>query len=517
MRHGKHLTVKETPQTEKVIGKKQVQNDEGGYVFQVTPQQQLLRFLILGTEGGTYYASEKDSTLKNTESLIQLIKDNGPEAVKTIVEVSEQGRAPKNSPAVFALALAVTYGTAETKKLAYDAVVKVCRTGTHLFQFCQDVQDLRGWSRGLRRGVSRFYEGDQLDYQLIKYRQRDGWTHRDVLRLCHAHSDKNNQLLRYAVGKEADLKNLPLIQAFEEAQIASAEQLLKLIAKHPLSWEMLPTEQLKDIRVWQALLPKMPLTALTRNLARMTSIGVFQDTDNKKLVVNKLTNQEHLKKSRVHPVQLLIALRTYASGKGEKGSLTWAPNPMILDALDDAVSLAFNAIEPTGKRFLLGVDVSGSMQGSRISGTSLTAREGAACMALTTAKAEKDYHVMAFSGDFIELPITKKSSFKDAMTITSGLDFNSTDCSLPMLYALKHKLKVDCFCVYTDNETYMGNIHPFQALKKYRQEMGINAKLMVCGMTSNEFTIADPSDTGMLDVVGFDTATPQIISEFAKG
>jgi 60 kDa SS-A/Ro ribonucleoprotein len=32
---------------------------------------------------------------------------------------------------------------------------------------------------------------------------------------------------------------------------------------------------------------------------------------------------------------------------------------------------------------------------------------------------------------------------------------------------------------------------------------------------SNGFTIADPSDAGMLDVVGFDTATPSIIADFA--
>ena len=36
-------------------------------------------------------------------------------------------------------------------------------------------------------------------------------------------------------------------------------------------------------------------------------------------------------------------------------------------------------------------------------------------------------------------------------------------------------------------------------------------------MTSNGFSIADPNDAGMLDVVGFDTATPQVISGFAGG
>jgi 60 kDa SS-A/Ro ribonucleoprotein len=33
----------------------------------------------------------------------------------------------------------------------------------------------------------------------------------------------------------------------------------------------------------------------------------------------------------------------------------------------------------------------------------------------------------------------------------------------------------------------------------------------------NGFSIADPNDPGMLDVVGFDTATPQLVSDFARG
>ena len=47
--------------------------------------------------------------------------------------------------------------------------------------------------------------------------------------------------------------------------------------------------------------------------------------------------------------------------------------------------------------------------------------------------------------------------------------------------------------------------------------MGIPARLIVVGMTATNFTIADPEDPGTLDVVGFDTATPRLISDFAAG
>lgn len=43
------------------------------------------------------------------------------------------------------------------------------------------------------------------------------------------------------------------------------------------------------------------------------------------------------------------------------------------------------------------------------------------------------------------------------------------------------------------------------------------AKLIVCGMTSTNFTIADPTDPGMLDVVGFDSAVPELVRSFVLG
>ena len=92
-----------------------------------------------------------------------------------------------------------------------------------------------------------------------------------------------------------------------------------------------------------------------------------------------------------------------------------------------------------------------------------------------------------------------------------------TDCAQPMIYAKKKKLKVDVFIVYTDCETWAGRIHPSEALKRYRASSGIDAKLIVCAMTSNGFTLADPEDRGMLDMAGFDAAAPDVIKQFVLG
>src|SRR5262249_5859945 len=93
--------------------------------------------------------------------------------------------------------------------------------------------------------------------------------------------------------------------------------------------------------------------------------------------------------------------------------------------------------------------------------------------------------------------------------------FGATDCALPMVWALRKRMEIDHFCVYTDNETWAGTIHPHQALAEYRRKTGIPARLSVVGMTATDFTIADPEDPGTLDVAGFDSAVPSLLAGFA--
>ena len=115
-------------------------------------------------------------------------------------------------------------------------------------------------------------------------------------------------------------------------------------------------------------------------------------------------------------------------------------------------------------------------------------------------------------------PITglPRMSIDDALKLVE-MPFSSTDCALPIVRALENREPVDAFVIYTDSETYMGKIHPQAALEEYRRTMGIDAKLIVVGMTSNCLTIADPKDLNTLNLAGFDTATPRLINDFIAG
>ena len=216
------------------------------------------------------------------------------------------------------------------------------------------------------------------------------------------------------------------------------------------------------------------------------------------------------------PLAALVALNTYQAGRGVRGSLRWTPVQPVVDALDSAFYATFQHVEPTGLRWMLGLDVSGSMGWGRIAGLpGLTPRVAAAAMAMMTARVEAQHAIMAFAGTFMPLNISPRERLDAVVRKTSELDFGATDCALPMQYVLKHRIPVDVFAIYTDSETWFGKVHPVQALAKYRRTMGIPAKLIVVGLVANKFTIADPDDAGMLDVVGFDTAAPAVMRDFA--
>lgn len=527
-----HVNPTVTPQSQPIPGTTQVENAAGGFAWATDDWNRFQRFLILGTDGGSYYAGEAEMTRESSEAVSRCIAADPARAIELIATVSEAGRAPKNDPALFALALAASSDVPATRVLALAALPRVARIGTHLFHFAQYVTAFRRWGRGLRHAVAQWYltkEPSALALQLLKYPSRDGWAHRDLLRLSHARPQTAIQsaLLARAVGKTSTQDvfgtDADALLWWDMAKSLTAEtkpaDAARLIADYKLPREVVPTELLNSPEVWEALLQNMPMTALIRNLATLTRVGLLGPMgDHTAAVIAQLTDAERIRKARVHPIQLLAALKTYESGRGVRGQNTWAPTPQVVDALDAAFYLAFDSVAPTGLRYLLALDVSGSMSSGVVAGVpGLTPRVASSAMAMVTARTEQKYQVMAFSTNFVPLTITPRQRLDDICKLTERMPFSGTDCALPMLYAEQAKLPVDVFVVYTDSETWAGGIHPVQALRKYRQAMGIPAKLVVVGMVANNFTIADPQDRGMLDVVGFDTAVPEILALFAKG
>ena len=294
-----------------------------------------------------------------------------------------------------------------------------------------------------------------------------------------------------------------------------------LIRSGRLVREHVPTTLFGSKEIWLTLLETMPLEALLRNLGKLTQIGVA--AEKYKEIEARFLNQAEVVKARIHPIKVLVASKVYKNGCGDSGSLSWVPNIYITVALTQLFKLSYGAVTPTGKRIMLGIDVSGSMSSPVLGSKVLNCRDASIAMALLYLETETHVSAVAFSNTLTDLIAPSNFQLRRGMTLdqalaaTNGMNFSATDCVLPIQHAIRCKIPIDAFIIITDSETYAPNEHPQNALIRYREVMGIQAKVIVLGMTGNCFTIVDPNDRNTLNLAGFDTSTPEIASMFMRG
>lgn len=523
----KNVNTHKTVQTERADSR-QVKNNAGGFVFKVSEWDRLERFLILGTDGGTYYVKQVDLTEQNVDFVRTLLKQDVAEVISRVVDVSINARAKSNSAALFVLALAMNTDGID-KSIVKNAVNKVARTATHLFEYTQYLENLGGWGRAKRESVANWYAEksiEQLALQIVKYRQRNGWTHRDTLRLAHP-KNLHAGIVEFALGKNHGV--VPrIIDGFEQVQVAkTSKEVVKLIEEYQLPWETIPTQWHKDLRVWRTLFEAgMGQTALLRNTTRFAKLNAFDDLDFAADYAAKLADPERIEKGKVHPISYLNASVVFEEGQIDRKdqaaywypqrNKNWNTNAKVLKALQNGFYSAFKNVEPANKRTLLGVDISGSMS-CLANGLELSCAQVSAAVAMQIARTEPKSEIRGFSSSFVDLEISESDTFSVAMRKVQRHNFGRTDCSLPMLNALEKGQKIDTFVVITDNETWAGKMHPFQALKLYRKEMQIDARLAVLGVAATPFTIADSDDLGMRDYIGFDSGAPFNLADFSAG
>ena len=734
----------------------QVPNNAGGFVWQISDKEQVIRYLIIGSEGGNFYQTPQQVSSQCASCVLRMTRtpDNFKWLIDTIRQVSIEGRAAKQESTLLALATAIVFArTPADKTEALNAVKDCVRILTHMYMLIGYIKIFSkaghpsltaptsvsnsnevpvaggrnpppvtvgsGIGRGIRRVFGEYFysrRGIEIANLMTKYQNREGWNIKDVLTLIHINpsqmKDDGGRLAIEHVFKTKEefdpiLATAPpsaeptktLLSAIKEIHTivlrstttatasttqGELDRIVHLINQVGLCREQLPSQLFKYKKVWEALLQSkgangkgkgMPLTALIRNLGKLSTaeIGIIAPaamTPSVKDICDRITDAADIKRSKIHPYNILVAMLTYQKGQGDKGSLVWAANPNIVAALDKAFKLAFQNITPTGKRIKIALDVSGSMSSAFCTGspvvncatgsvammmmtlyvenqhrlklattatassaTDLPSADAASAASISAVggrdplwkttqlpdgrtlyentktnecqfnkppelsagaqaaaklpsrgggtpsgtprptlaeyKATKKYlghpdataapsyrpffggastpsylpelypppaipsnvTICAFSNTLTELtnvivgymdatidPATglPTMTIDDALKLVE-LPFSATDCSLPMMRALETKERVDAFVIYTDSETYMGKIHPQAALEQYRAATGIDAKLIVVGMTSNCLTIADPKDLNTLNLAGFDTATPRLINDFISG
>lgn len=519
-----------TPQNQPIPGRESemIQGRSGGFMFDAGIWKMLRRCLLIGTAQSTYYAGKRELT----EDFVAVVKDaiaENPNKVAEEILYASDGRSINNSAPIFALVLLSMGEAPEAKKAFQEIFPQVVRTGSHFYEWLNYTKSLRGFGKVIREVGKNWLSREDvkgLAYQLLKYQQRQGFSHRDALRLFHVNppTENHRQLFEWVV---KGWEQLPTeIPSDALAQIwwyewlkRNSNQTHEAILKGHLTHEMAAPVGKMDRQAWQLLFNEMPIGAMLRNLGSLTELGVLRadEKDNLQRVEGVLNNKERLRKGRIHPIDVLKALKTYQSGgKLGRSQKTWNPVPQIVDILEKAVELSFDVVEPTGKVFMHAVDVSGSMS-SLVADMGLSCCEIATTMALVTAKAEKNYMIRGFATDFRDLGITAKDSFSSAVRKASNQNFGGTDASVAYQWMITNKFKADVVCFWTDSESWAGYKHPSQALAEYRTKVNPNVKAVYITLAPYRITLVDPQDPLSWDLGGFDPGTPRVIQMLATG
>ncbi|CAJ1071783.1 kDa SS-A/Ro ribonucleoprotein [Xyrichtys novacula] len=517
----------------------------GGCPWEVTDKARLCRFLCYGSEGDIYTAREEGQlNMESSAALLSLLQEGrGAEVVEEIKRFSQDGRVVRLGPSFFALALCSQHSELKTRQAAFKAVKEVCRDPAHLFSFIQNKKELKEgmkcgiWGRALRKAVSDWYneqDAMSLAAAVTKCKQREGWTHQDLLRLSHtkpaneaialiskyvtkgwkevqaAYADKENS--------EEVVKVLSYLEVVEKVKHSSDEtEVISLIEEHKLEREQLLTDHLKSKQVWRALLKEMPLQSLLRILGKMTSKKVLEPGSSEtQAVCERIQSETVLKKAQIHPFSILLAMENYKRGQGYQGKTKWEPDSSILKAMDSAFYKSFMNVEPVGKRFVVAVDVSTSLS-SIVPGTSISTAVAAAAITMIFARTEADTDVLAYSeGAVVPCSITADMTLSEATVELVKIPSGSTDCTLPIAWATENEKAVDVFIILTNNPLWMFAASPVDTLKKHRQKSGANSKLLMCGLTSIGHAIADTEDRGLLSICGFDLGALSVIRNLAQ-
>lgn len=499
-----------------------VKNNAGGYAFDDGPFGAIYRFVMLGIDNGTYYVSPSALSLRLMKAFEEYLDPHSEKAemgmrVKRFMQLLLYGTnsSMRKRNVLSAYAIGLTLMPDEYRNMAYKEFNKIVNTGSDLLYFMAYTRNLgRGVGKGLRRAISRWYNGrdfDQIDYQLAKYTSRQGFHHRDVIRLAHPapNSDELSAVFKYLLrgGTPPSFSRFHHIERL--SQVDNLNELMEIVIKHNLSWEMIPTNPWHKMpEFWERMLDHLPWNAFLRHLRRYINYWIAEKGEyagfDKAIERLDKVNKEKL---HVHPGRILDAHIALVDLRIEK----------VTEALKGAFFRGFERVKPTDISIGIGTDTSGSMFYAALF-------DKAIAINATLEKAIKNTETVFFKSNAYIPKLTMSISdlaFAGPFPINAhklrrlGIKPGHTNAASVIEHFLEKGSRHDAIVIITDEETWLGK-HPSRVFEKYQKRVNPNAKLVVITLSPAGRPMTDPSKADQVTVVGWTPDIAKIVVNFAR-
>lgn len=482
-------------------------NNAGGKAYSLSDKAALAQLAMTGCFNGTFYVSDKEQ-LKKT---LELANKLPAEFVAKLAVYSRQRGLMKDMPAVLAAVVA-----GKDSDLLTQIFPKVIDNPKMLRNF---VQVIRSGATGRKslgtrpKKLIQDYLESLTDEQLFKADIGNDPSLQDIIKLVHPRpsSKKRSALYGYLLDKEYNKKDLcSLAKDFEsfkkdlKGEIPDVPfQMLTALPLTRAHWE-----QIAENATWNQT--RMNLNTFERH-------GVFADTKITQSIVNKLQNEEQVKRAKVFPYQLFTSFLNLDSKIPTKVSV----------ALQKAAEVALENIpEFNGKVYVM-VDTSGSMS-SPVTGyrgtvtTKMRCIDVAALVAAAIMRKNPDVEVIPFDTQVHTHRLNPMDSIMTNAKTLAAFGGGGTNCSEALASVNRKSGKGDLVIYVSDNESWVdsGNSYynrgtaTMQEWNKFKTR-NPDAKLVCIDITPNTTTQAH-NRSDILNVGGFSDQVFDVIARFIE-
>lgn len=415
-------------------------NEAGGVAYTLAPEAKLAQLAATGTMAQAFYSTAEAQLAE----VLAAAKAVDPLFVAKAAVYARKSGAMKDMPALLA-----AYLTVAEPDLAVRVFERVIDNGRMLRTFVQIMRSGQIGRQSLGTRPKRLVKNwlEQASVQsLMGAATGNDPSLADIVKMVHPApaSAERRAFYGWLIGKPYDVAALP-------AEVAAFE-----------AWKREPTGSLPDVPFawltafplsadqWASLATRMGWQALRMNLNTLARNGAFGVDGVSQTVAGRLSNAEELRKARVMPYQLMVAI-------GQLGEDV----PMLVQAaLEYALEISLAQVPALPGNVVVCPDVSGSMSvpvtGHR-KGASTKVRciDVAALVAAAMLRTNRNARVLPFESTVVDLKLDPRERLAANAAKLASVGGGGTNVSAPLALLNRERAKVDTVVIISDNESWV--------------------------------------------------------------
>lgn len=415
-------------------------NMEGARAYELTPEHRLAQYAATGCLNDTFYAGAE----AQLAAVLELCEGVDTAFIARAAVYCRERGYMKDMPALLTAVLAAK-GAPELP-LVFRRVID---NGKMLRNF---VQILRSGVTGRKsmgtrpKKLVQEWLNNASEQALLAASVGTTPSLADVVKMVHPKPSEawREAFFAWLLGRTYSAAALPSRVAAFEVFKRDKDQPLPEVP-----FQMLTSMEL-DAKAWSRIALNGGWQMLRMNLNTFARHGVFEAPGMTDAIAQRLRDPHEVARAKVFPYQLLTAYKAADA----------AVPPKVREALQDAMEISLANVPELQGNVVVCPDVSGSMSsavtGFRSGGTSVVrCIDVAALVAAAILRKNAEATILPFAVDVVSCTLNPRDSVMTNAQKLAAIGGGGTNCSAPLTWLNRKKMKVDFVVFVSDNESWI--------------------------------------------------------------